>query len=160
LKIRIVGTGGQGVVLASVILAKAAVYEGKYAVQTQLFGAAARGGTTKADVVIDKEPILDVFFEDPDVILALHWEAWRAYECKGCMVIADSSLGIPRAVERPFFEVARELGSPLYGNIVALGFLAKLGIVSIESLSKSVWDLTPEKLRERNLRALERGYEL
>ncbi|MFQ6081713.1 MAG: 2-oxoacid:acceptor oxidoreductase family protein, partial [Candidatus Bathyarchaeia archaeon] len=38
---RISGLGGQGVVLAGVILGRAAVYDGKHAVQTQSYGAEA-----------------------------------------------------------------------------------------------------------------------
>jgi len=38
-EVRISGLGGQGVVLAGEILGRAAVYDGKYAVQTQSYGA-------------------------------------------------------------------------------------------------------------------------
>lgn len=57
-EIRLAGTGGQGVILASVILAQAArVYENRQVVQTQSYGPAARGGASKADVIISDEPI-------------------------------------------------------------------------------------------------------
>ena len=52
-EIRLSGTGGQGLVLAGIILAEAAgIYEGKNVVQTGSYGPAARGGTSRADVVI------------------------------------------------------------------------------------------------------------
>ena len=38
MEIRLAGSGGQGVILASVILAEAAVQEGKYAAQSQSYG--------------------------------------------------------------------------------------------------------------------------
>ena len=44
-EIRLSGTGGQGLVLAGIILAEAAgIYEGKQVVQTVSYGPAARGG--------------------------------------------------------------------------------------------------------------------
>ena len=54
-EIRLSGTGGQGLVLAGIILAEAAgLYEGKYVVQTVSYVPAARGGTSRADIVISE----------------------------------------------------------------------------------------------------------
>ena len=56
-EIRIASTGGQGVILASIVLAEAAgVYEGRRVVQTQSYGPEARGGASRADVIIADEP--------------------------------------------------------------------------------------------------------
>ena len=50
------GSGGQGVITAAIILAKAAaIFEGKNAIQSQSYGAAARGGATRTDIVIADE---------------------------------------------------------------------------------------------------------
>jgi 2-oxoglutarate ferredoxin oxidoreductase subunit gamma len=52
------GSGGQGVITAAIILAEAAViYEGLNSLQTQSYGPEARGGATRADVIISDEPI-------------------------------------------------------------------------------------------------------
>ena len=52
------GSGGQGVITAAIILAEAAViHEGKNATQSQSYGAAARGGATRSDVIISDEEI-------------------------------------------------------------------------------------------------------
>ena len=52
------GSGGQGVITASLILAEAAVlYENLTAVQSQSYGAAARGGATRSDVLISDSTI-------------------------------------------------------------------------------------------------------
>ena len=51
--IRLSGFGGQGIVLAGMILGKsAALFDGKNAVQTQSYGPSARGGACKSDVII------------------------------------------------------------------------------------------------------------
>ena len=58
------GSGGQGVITAAILLAEAAVIEeGLNAVQTQVYGAAARGGATRSDVIVAEE---EIFF--PKVI--------------------------------------------------------------------------------------------
>jgi 2-oxoglutarate ferredoxin oxidoreductase subunit gamma len=52
-EIRLAGEGGQGMILAGIILAEAAaIYDGKNAVQTQSYGPEARGGASKAEVII------------------------------------------------------------------------------------------------------------
>ncbi|MFQ6086958.1 MAG: 2-oxoacid:acceptor oxidoreductase family protein, partial [Candidatus Bathyarchaeia archaeon] len=56
-EVRIAGLGGQGVILAGQILGRAAVYDGKYVVQTQSYGAEARGSAAKSEVIISDEPI-------------------------------------------------------------------------------------------------------
>ncbi|MCP4009235.1 MAG: 2-oxoacid:ferredoxin oxidoreductase subunit gamma, partial [Proteobacteria bacterium] len=52
------GSGGQGVITAAIILAESAVlHEKRNAAQTQVYGAAARGGATRSDVIISDEKI-------------------------------------------------------------------------------------------------------
>ena len=58
-EIRYAGSGGQGVILAAVITGRAAaIYEdGLYVVQSQAYGPEARGGKSKAEVILSTEPI-------------------------------------------------------------------------------------------------------
>ena len=52
------GYGGQGIITASILLAEAAaIYEGLQAVQSQSYGPEARGGATRADLIISEKPI-------------------------------------------------------------------------------------------------------
>ena len=48
-QIVLTGTGGQGLILAGIILAEAAVLDGKQAIQTQSYGPEARGGASRAE---------------------------------------------------------------------------------------------------------------
>ena len=54
---RFSGTGGQGLITAGIILAEAAILDGKEAVQSQSYGPEARGGSSKAEAIISDEPI-------------------------------------------------------------------------------------------------------
>ena len=51
------GSGGQGLILAGQILAEAVIRDGKNAVQTQSYGPEARGGASKAEVIISNDDI-------------------------------------------------------------------------------------------------------
>src|ERR1019366_3899050 len=66
-EIRVAGFGGQGVILAAIVIGKAAaifegayatIFEGAYATMTQSFGPEARGGSSAAQVILSGEPIL------------------------------------------------------------------------------------------------------
>jgi len=54
-EIRLTGSGGQGLILAAIILGEAAAREGNHVVQTQAYGPEARGGASKAEVITDSE---------------------------------------------------------------------------------------------------------
>ena len=57
-EIRFAGSGGQGVILAAVVVGEAAaIFEGLNSVQTQSYGPEARGGKSKSEVVISRGSI-------------------------------------------------------------------------------------------------------
>ena len=78
-EIRIAGLGGQGVVLAGQILGKAAVYQGFNAVQTQSYGAEARGSAAKSEVIISDKHVWYPYVRKCDVLVALSQEALDKY---------------------------------------------------------------------------------
>uniref|UniRef100_A0A7C4GJH1 2-oxoacid:ferredoxin oxidoreductase subunit gamma n=1 Tax=candidate division WOR-3 bacterium TaxID=2052148 RepID=A0A7C4GJH1_UNCW3 len=169
-EIRLAGTGGQGVILASVILAEAAgVYEGRQVVQTQSYGPEARGGASRADVIIADEPILFPKARKLDVLVCLSQQAADKYladlKVRGLAIIdAFYVRECPRegAVCLSLSETARkELGRELFTNIVTLGALARLtGLVKLESLESSVATRVPAHSLELNRRALRLGWDL
>jgi 2-oxoglutarate ferredoxin oxidoreductase subunit gamma len=169
------GFGGQGVILASVILGRAiAVYEGLYAVQTQAYGPESRGGASRSEVVISDEPIDYPKALAPDYAILLSQEAYNKYlplVKEGGIIILEKDL-IPhrnselekklKVYALPFTEIAEEeVGLSLTMNILVLGFFAKVsGIVSEESIKKAVLDSVPRGTEAINTRALEKGFEL
>ncbi len=93
------GTGGQGLILSGILLAEAAILEGKNVAQTQSYGIASRGGLSLAEVIIDTEEIVFQQVQTPDCILALTEEAARKYEAwaaKGVPILYDSTLANAR----------------------------------------------------------------
>lgn len=166
-EIRLAGSGGQGIIMAAIVLAEAAgVHEGKQVSQTQSYGPEARGGTCKAEVVISDTPIDYPKVAKPDFMLAMNQASVNTYfgDLKPTgLLIVDSTLvsKVPTAktVSIPFTKIAREeFGTDLVANMVALGALGWLSKgVSIESLEEALLSRVPPGTEELNLRALRAG---
>jgi 2-oxoglutarate ferredoxin oxidoreductase subunit gamma len=169
-EIRFSGFGGQGVILAAVILGRAAVlYDGKHAVQTQVYGPEARGGASMSAVIIDDEPILYPEVSVPDIYVIMSQEGFERYGAKApkeAVMLIDSDMveGRPGCTfhEIPATSEARNnLGKVIVANIIMLGALvAATGIVSEGAIEKAVLDSVPKGTEKLNLSALKRGMEL
>jgi 2-oxoglutarate ferredoxin oxidoreductase subunit gamma len=173
LGIRLSGAGGQGMVTAGVILAEAALLDGKNVVQTQSYGPEARLGASRSEVILSTRKIAYPQVTKPDVLLCMSQDAFRKFITKvnsDAVVLLDATnieLGErdlpegPDVYALPITATAATLGSKLVANVVALGAMnALLGIVSPENLRKAVARRVPERFRELNERALKAGIEL
>lgn len=171
-EIRLGGSGGQGLILAGVILGEAAsIFDGKCAVQTQSYGPEARGGMSKSDVIIGDEEIDYPKAYRPDLLLALTQASFNGYakDVKdGGVVVYDTGLvkeakeGAYRLIGLPITETATKgIGKSMVANIVSLGAIVELtGIVTKESAEKSLLGRAPRGTEEINRRALHAGYDL
>jgi 2-oxoglutarate ferredoxin oxidoreductase subunit gamma len=166
---RLSGSGGQGLLLAGITLAEAAIHAGKNAVQTQSYGPEARGGSSKAEVVISDDEIDYPKATDPDFLLALTNDAYKTYGpmMKKGLIITDTSVTLDpaikaRTVALPILASAAEkVGKKVVANMVALGVLGGLsGVASKEVLKKAVVARVPKGTDELNVKALEVGLEL
>ncbi len=167
-ELRLAGSGGQGVILASVILADAAVIAGKNAAQSQSYGPEARGGSCKAECIISGESIGFTKVQNPTFLMALTQKSLDQYTVglpKDCIVLADSSLTLPESIREntvhtlPILKTAKEtVGKAFTANIVAVGAINKLlSLVSDEDLSEAVMLHIPRGTEEINLKALDAG---
>jgi 2-oxoglutarate ferredoxin oxidoreductase subunit gamma len=166
-EIRLSGSGGQGIILASIILAEAAgIFEGYQVSQTQSYGPQARGGRCKAEVVISKKQIDYPKAMQLDMMLAMNQASCDAYcydfKYNGLLII-DSTLveQVPtsRVVALPFTQIANELtGKNLVANIVGLGALGHFcPIISVKSLEKALSVRVPKGTKDINRKALLAG---
>ena len=173
-EIRLSGSGGQGLVLAGLILAEASgIYEGKHVVQTVSYGPAARGGTSRADVVVSDKEIDYPKAMGLDILLAMNQMACdeSAEELKPAgLLVVDSNLvsqvTYPRTVRIPFTKIAKEkCGREQMANIVALGALSKLipltplgaGVITLESMEAAVMARIPKGTEKLNQTAFAEG---
>ena len=168
-EIRLSGTGGQGLITAGIILAEAAIMEGKEAVQSQSYGPEARGGASKAEVIISDSFIYHPKVVNPQVVLAMSQQAAKNYSGdlgpEGVLIIdTDLVPDVPpdvHVVSVPITRLAVEkLGRDLFANIIALGLLVRVsGVVSFESIQKAVARRVPPATVDKNMEALSIGYE-
>jgi len=166
------GSGGQGVVTASIILAEAAVlYEGLNAVQSQSYGPEARGGATRADVIISDKEIRFPKVNQPNVLICLTQEAYSRFANSirpGGLLLTDSHFVKParkvdaRQVELGIYkEVMDQIGKPVVFNICVLGaMLGLLPIVKTGSILKVIESKIQPDFLEMNRKALDLGFQL
>jgi 2-oxoglutarate ferredoxin oxidoreductase subunit gamma len=166
------GSGGQGLITAAIILAEAAViFEGRNATQSQSYGAAARGGVTRSDIIISENQIDFPKVSSPDVLVCLTQEAYNATYGNirpGGLLLTDPSFveiqakADARQVRLPLYRaIMEQIGKPIVLNICMLGALQALtGLVQQDSLIKVLETRVPGQFLEMNKEALELGAEL
>jgi 2-oxoglutarate ferredoxin oxidoreductase subunit gamma len=170
-EVRLSGEGGQGLILAGIILAEAAIGDGRNAVQTQAYGPESRGGASRSDVVISDGEIDYPKATRLDLLLALTQEGCDKYVrdvAPGGLVLVDRDKvpavppGRYTVVALPILAAARErAGKALVANIVSLGAIAALSkAVSPGALEQAVLARVPRGTEDLNRRALEVGYAL
>jgi 2-oxoglutarate ferredoxin oxidoreductase subunit gamma len=169
-EIRLSGSGGQGLVLAGVILAEAlGVYGGKNVTQTQSYGPEARGGSSRSDVIISDNEIYYPKATEPDLLLCLTQESCDQYypnlKENGILVVDSDhvrQLPTPKAYALPFIATAREkVGTPVVANVVSISAVVAITqICTKEELMKAVIARSPRGTEDKNKLACELGYEL
>ena len=170
-EIRIAGSGGQGVILATIILAEAAFLDQKHVVQSQSYGPEARGGMCKAEVIIDETPITYTKVQRPTFLLALTQQSLDKYSngiTPDAVIMADSRLTVPASlkdrnvIQVPILDTARDvIGKSMTANIIAVGAInSVLELASVESLREAVKMHIPKGTEDLNMRALEEGIQM
>ncbi|MCE4610264.1 MAG: 2-oxoacid:acceptor oxidoreductase family protein [Desulfurococcales archaeon] len=175
-EIRWHGRGGQGAVTASMVLAMAAIYEGKYAQAFPEFGAERRGAPVKAYTRIGDEPILTrAPILNPDIVVVLDPSLPKELYLAG---VKDSTIFLINTKKNPR-EIAEDLGVPVERvytvnatkialevlkvpivNTAMVGALVHVvPLVKLESVKKAVLETFPGRLGEVNVLAVERAYE-
>lgn len=169
-EIRLSGSGGQGLLLAGIILAEAAINDGKNAVQTQSYGPEARGGASKSEVLISEDTIDFPKVRNCDVLLALTQKSYDQYNeglKEDGILIIDNSVTVAPDLKNTVYSIpildtaSKVLGKPMVTNIVALGAIIEVTkLVSSAALENAVLSRVPKGTEELNKKALALGYEI
>lgn len=177
-EIRIGGFGGQGVIMAGIILGKAAaLYDKNEAVQTQSYGPEARGGASKCEVVISDKPVDFPKVQHPDILVAMSNEALIKYivdlKDEGTLIVDPGTTDIAdvkefidkhniKVYEAPATKTAvDDIGLKIVANIVMVGAITKItGVISKEAAIEAIESSVPKGTEEKNIQAFEAGYNL
>lgn len=170
-EIRFAGFGGQGLLLAGILLGKtAALYAGKQAAQTQSYGTEARGGASQCNVVIDDKEITYVGVVNPDVFVVMSQEAYDKLigevNEKG-LVFYDSDLvkikENPNIRQIPIASTstAKDMGRQMVANVVMLGAMVEgTKILDVDWVKACLKESVPQGTEELNLKAFDIGRSL
>jgi 2-oxoglutarate ferredoxin oxidoreductase subunit gamma len=170
-ELTIAGVGGQGSILAGVILGAAAVtHDQKYATQTQAYSSELRGGFAATWVVISDSPVVYPRVVRADILVAQAQDSidrFRDSLKPGGILIMDSDMipsppeNVPAAFQIPATSIARNrLNAPVTANMVMLGALCRVtGVVSREAMEKAITQSVPKGKEKINLEAFDLGYE-
>ena len=170
--IRMTGSGGQGVIMGTIILAEAAYADGKQVVQCQAYGPEARGGASKAECIISDEKISYTKVIAPDLLLSLTQLSLDKYVgnlAEGAIVVVDEAIEVPADIEKahvvyklPILKGAKEVvKNPMSANIISVGVVNEImKACGNENVEAAVLNHVPKGTEEKNLNALHYGMEL
>lgn len=141
------GFGGQGILLIGQMIAYAGMLEGKEVSWMPSYGPEMRGGTANCTVIIGDKPIASPIITEAEILVVMNGPSLEKFES---MLLPGGSLFINRSlIEKKSSredvynyyvdcnEIAKEIGSEKFANIVMLGaILRKTGVVSMESIEQ------------------------
>jgi len=170
-EIRIGGSGGQGVVLAAQILGKAAVLDGRNVLQTQSYGAEARGSLAKSEVIISDSKIGFPAVRKCDILVAMNQESLNVLvgdlKEDGLLIVDSTNVtDVPETRNQvhkiPITETAKKaFGEAFYANMIMLGAFTRItGLVSTGAMEKAIRENVSKKTIEANIKAFQKGLEL
>ncbi len=167
LNIRFAGAGGQGVILSSILLAKAyGLGENFNISQTQSYGPEARGGACKAEVVISDDDIDYMKVDDAGIFIAYNQTGYDKYSPEmddSAIVLVNSTLvntDNSDCYKIPCTQIAEEIGRPMAVNMVMLGALTKiLPKLHYDKMVDAISEDFPRKTAKINIEAFDKGYQ-
>ncbi len=167
-EIRLSGSGGQGMMLAAMLLCEAVGSNSDLnVIQTKSYGPEARGGASKADIVISPH---EIYYPKPvklDLLLAMTQEALDKYygdlRDTGILIVDDTLVTrVPSSLYfgLPLTQLAREeLQNVMVANVISLGAIAAItDLVAPDALIHAVLARAPRGTEEKNRMALEVGF--
>ena len=171
-EIRMTGSGGQGVIMGTIILAEAAYEDGKQVIQCQAYGPEARGGSSKAETIVSDDRIHYTKIKYPDLLLSLTQESLNKFKDAvkpETIFVVDSDIEVPEEIKKnhkvyslPILTSAKDvIKNKMSANIISCGVVNELTHVATQaSLEKAVLNHVPKGTEDTNLAALRLGGEM
>ena len=171
-EIRMTGSGGQGFIMGTIILAEAAYEDGKQVVQCQAYGPEARGGSSKAETIVSDDRIHYTKIKYPDLLLSLTQESLNKFKDAvkpETIFVVDSDIEVPEEIKAshkvyslPILNSAKEvIKNKMSANIISCGVVNELTHVATqEAMERAVLNHVPKGTGDSNLAALRLGGQL
>lgn len=164
-QIRIVGLGGQGIVLLGQIIGQAGIYDKRHVAQSSVYGPEARGSLCRSEVIISDTPIIYPYAVKNDILVAMTQKGYETFissveEPNGCILYDTKLVEVSLRINARYFPIpATELAikhfkSPTPANIIMLGaVVASTEIISKESTLRAIKYTIKPKTVSTNLEA-------
>ncbi len=170
-QVRLSGFGGQGIILAGLLLGQAGVIEGKYVSGSGSYGAQARGSGCKSEIVFSNVLIDFPHLITADVLVAMSQGAYdinrKDVKEQGLIFYDEGHVNPEEGLSVKQRGVAateisiKKLKNKQVANIVLLGAVVEVTkIVSPKAIQKAILFHIGERFRALNLKALRTGMEL
>ena len=169
-EIRLSGSGGQGLILAGIILAEGAILSNLNAVQSQSYGPEARGGASKSEVILSNKDINFPKVIESDILVALTQKSFDEYIKKskeGSIAIVDSEIDTNQVnnmkiYKVPIIKTAEDvIQKSMTANLVTLGVLSGIiDEINKECLKFAIERRVPRGTEAINIKAFEEGIKL
>lgn len=169
-KLRFVGVGGQGVILAGEILAAAKIKAGGFGVKASTYTSQVRGGPTKVDIILSDDEILYPYADDIDFMIATAQVSFNSFKNdvkKGAVIVVEPNLVSPSSEDRkkwqiyeiPIISIAKDdVGNVITQSVVALGIAVGFTkVMDKELVRNEMLRSVPEKVKEANIKAYDLG---
>jgi len=159
-EIRLSGSGGQGIILAGLILGEALSRKKKHVAQSQTYGPEARGTACMSEVIVSEEEIDYPHAVSLDILVAMNQEGcdlnWKDLKPSG-ILIADSTLvkHIPttEVIALPFTDMAiKATKGKMAANMGALGALVQVtSLLPLKTVEEVIAERSPRSFIEGNI---------
>ena len=168
-EIRMTGSGGQGVIMGTIIIAEAAYDDGKQVIQCQAYGPEARGGSSKAETIVSDDRIHYTKIKYPDRLLSLPQESLNKFKDAvkpETIFVVDSDIEVPEEIKAahkvyslPILDSAKDvIKNKMSANIISCGVVNEITHVATqEAMERAVLNHVPKGTGDSNLAALRLG---
>ena len=172
-QLRFTGVGGQGVLLAGEILARAYINDGKYGVQAATYTSQVRGGATKVDIVLDEQEILYPYANEGEIdfmlsVADISYQQFKNGVKEGGIIVYDPNLVHPTEEDQKTWKmypidvitIAKDkVGNVITQSVVALAIAVVMSDIDEDLVFEAMIATVPSKAVEVNKKAYALGVE-
>jgi 2-oxoglutarate ferredoxin oxidoreductase subunit gamma len=171
-QVRLSGYGGQGIVLAGLLLGQAGSINGKHVTGSSSYGVQARGSGCKSEVIFSDRSIDFPHLTVADILVVMSQRAYddfyRDVKADSGLIFYDQGQIVPKESLRvkqigiPATEYAiKKLKNGQVAIIIVLGaLLENTDIVTVEAIREAIHTHVSKRFLPINLKALRIGMEL
>jgi 2-oxoglutarate/2-oxoacid ferredoxin oxidoreductase subunit alpha len=163
------GEAGQGIQTVESILIQAVKFGGYHVCSSKEYMSRVRGGENSTEIRISSERIC-AYVNRIDILIAISKGAIDHLKDRisdNTIIIGDEEtlkyVEKDNVIKIPFLKIARDIGGPIYANVIAAGVLSKILNIDKEIFNEcltSMFERKGQKILNGDLKAGDEGYKI